>query len=567
MKALHLFQAIIYLSFIYSARVHCQDTPTQENQIQEQPQSKEQATLEEDRSLKGNSFKSISCEMKPEELDRVLSDGSIKGYFDFDQFWAIHEVLRSKYPEYIGEKFKVGYTFEERPMEAFFMGEDLKPGEENYADKNLVLVTGLHHSREPLTVTMVVFLMVRVLKERGVCGVEDEAATSKWEEFFRTNLILFVPIVNIDSFKYIAGHWTGPDGADVLMIRKNRHVDPQCTLLDGGVDLNRNYDFHFGQDDRGSNPDPCSQDYRGTEPFSEPETRSVKDLVEGRPNIRTGVNMHSYGNAWIYPYNFVNDAKNLLLKHEKPKFYKFYREFSNEMRARKFKADFGNSKRTIDYTTNGEGGDWLTGREQVYDVDVELGSPDKSSESFYPAPSLIPRICRFNYLVFRELFWKHNVDLVLHRVTRNFRKRQVEMVIFNKSLSSLINFEMEVFPQFKGQADSPTEPASSSGSKVTGASGKAKSGDSGSKEPRTLKGDTPKVEIFYVVKVKGNDKVKDPEPAIGNKISDNFKGRYYLSIVLKFAEVADMKKFERVKALLTYNTGYEQEFLFYLNPK
>ena len=581
------------------------------------------------------SYKDISCDMSDEDLNQILKSGSIRGFLDFDQFWEIYSILQKKYPDFIGEKFLVGYTFEEDKMEGFFFGEGLKKGETMYPEKNIFFITGLHHSREPLTVTMVVFLMVQILKDRGVCGVADESIGAKWQEFFRTNIILFVPMVNIDSYKFIASNWNGPNGDQVLLIRKNRHIDPTCSIFDGGVDLNRNYDFKFALDNEGSSDHPCSEDFRGAKPFSEPETSSIKKLVELRENIVTGVNMHTYGNAWVYPYNFVYDKKNLLLKQKQPKFYKFYQEFKKEMEAKKLVADFGNTASTIDYSTNGEGGDWLVGKEKIYDIDVELGDLDEGSNTFYPEESLIPGICRYNYLIFRELFWKHNIDLILHRVKRNFIKKEIEMVIYNKSLSSLINFEMEITPEFTGDVvrdDKPVEDGSpdtedrseasesrrseksvkSSGedqksekSAVSESSEKSKESEKsrpskaseekskGSEEPerssrsgsseqatqilsiskakqstqeRMLANKERNVKIFYAIKVKGNDKVPNPDETIDNKISTTFKGRFYLSIILKFENKEEMKDFERIKALLTYNDGHKQEFLFYLKP-
>ena len=50
-------------------------------------------------------------------------------------------------------------------------------------------------------------------------------------------------------------------------------------ITKGGVDLNRNYGFRFGFDDKGSSPDPCSEYYRGSAPFSEPETKAIRDFV------------------------------------------------------------------------------------------------------------------------------------------------------------------------------------------------------------------------------------------------------------------------------------------------
>jgi len=50
-------------------------------------------------------------------------------------------------------------------------------------------------------------------------------------------------------------------------------------------------------------------------------------FVEKHPNIISGVNIHSYGNDWIYPYNYLNDKNNDLLKRTKRKIYDFLTEF------------------------------------------------------------------------------------------------------------------------------------------------------------------------------------------------------------------------------------------------
>jgi carboxypeptidase T len=46
-----------------------------------------------------------------------------------------------------------------------------------------------------------------------------------------------------------------------------------------GVDLNRNYGYQWGYDDIGSSPDSNSDTYRGSGPFSEPETQAIRDFV------------------------------------------------------------------------------------------------------------------------------------------------------------------------------------------------------------------------------------------------------------------------------------------------
>lgn len=45
-----------------------------------------------------------------------------------------------------------------------------------------------------------------------------------------------------------------------------------------GVDLNRNFGYRWGG--MGTSKSPCRETYAGTGPFSEPETRSIKNFFE-----------------------------------------------------------------------------------------------------------------------------------------------------------------------------------------------------------------------------------------------------------------------------------------------
>jgi len=59
--------------------------------------------------------------------------------------------------------------------------------------------------------------------------------------------------------------------------------------LPGGVDLNRNYPMWWEH----CVGDPASILYRGPEPFSEPETAALRDLMQAHPNIRAAITYHS----------------------------------------------------------------------------------------------------------------------------------------------------------------------------------------------------------------------------------------------------------------------------------
>ncbi|MEU8033917.1 M14 family metallopeptidase [Streptomyces sp. NPDC049099] len=111
-------------------------------------------------------------------------------------------------------------------------------------------------------------------------------------------LVVF-PLVNPDGRRY--SQTVEP------MWRKNRNPansggDPARI----GVDINRNYDFlfDFTQAFAPSAPvqvsaDPASEVYQGPSPFSEPETRNVRRLLDSHPRTRWFVDVHSYSDDML----------------------------------------------------------------------------------------------------------------------------------------------------------------------------------------------------------------------------------------------------------------------------
>ncbi len=63
-----------------------------------------------------------------------------------------------------------------------------------------------------------------------------------------------------------------------------------------GIDLNRNFGFHW-KEWGGAGFNPCSLIYAGSAPFSEPETKAIKDFVEGNPDFswKFYFSLHSFG--------------------------------------------------------------------------------------------------------------------------------------------------------------------------------------------------------------------------------------------------------------------------------
>jgi hypothetical protein len=69
----------------------------------------------------------------------------------------------------------------------------------------------------------------------------------------------------------------------------------------GGVDLNRNFDFLWSSG-IGTSASSCSQTYKGSSAFSEPETRNVRYLLDTFPNIGYMLDIHSYSELILHPW-------------------------------------------------------------------------------------------------------------------------------------------------------------------------------------------------------------------------------------------------------------------------
>lgn len=136
-----------------------------------------------------------------------------------------------------------------------------------------------------------------------------------------------MPIFNVDGSAFIEQNWVS--SRKIPPKRKNTNVNFKCgagTDVDGGVDLNRNFGVDFGQiddivnyqagaynnvDNEGQHADakaayknPCNTNFAGPNAFSEPETQGFKNfLTQKKDELAFVINIHSNGNAFIYPFN------------------------------------------------------------------------------------------------------------------------------------------------------------------------------------------------------------------------------------------------------------------------
>lgn len=190
----------------------------------------------------------------------------------YDNLTELCDKIVREFPN-ITAKYEIGRSYQGNTIYAIEMTNEAS---ENQAKKG-VLVNGGHHARELTSYTMVMYLMLKTAY--GYYNNHTFALN-----MLNSTVLYFVPVVNVDGFKYISQVFENT--GQLKYIRKNRNdgrVDGYSPCLEDeylGVDLNRNYDFKFGEDNVGSNPNPCAEDYRGPYPFSEPETRAVRDFLQ-----------------------------------------------------------------------------------------------------------------------------------------------------------------------------------------------------------------------------------------------------------------------------------------------
>ena len=92
----------------------------------------------------------------------------------------------------------------------------------------------------------------------------------------------------LDNFSFHLILQANPDGRKKaetgLSWRKNiNNTNGSCSANTVGVDLNRNFPFHWNTAPGGSSGNACQETYRGPVTISEPETQNLMQLVAGTP--------------------------------------------------------------------------------------------------------------------------------------------------------------------------------------------------------------------------------------------------------------------------------------------
>ncbi|HSL89175.1 MAG TPA: M14 family zinc carboxypeptidase [Ignavibacteriaceae bacterium] len=281
--------------------------------------------------------------------------GSMGGYYTFNEIVANLDSMYAQYSNIITEKYSVGTSQQGRTIWAVKISDNPNNNESEPA----VGYDALIHAREPQSMASMMYFMWYLLENYGT----DPEVTY----LVNNREMYFIPCVNPDGYEY--NRQTNPTGGG--MWRKNRRNNGDGSY---GVDLNRNFGYMWGYDNNGSSPTPSSETYRGPSPFSEPEAVAVRDLAIQK-NYGTHFNMHSWQNAFLYPWGYINlQTPDSLI----------YREFAQDMSAYNNYV-YGISGQILGYNSNGSVRDWMYGEQiakaKAFGYTVEIGS---SSDGFWP---------------------------------------------------------------------------------------------------------------------------------------------------------------------------------------
>ncbi len=277
-------------------------------------------------------------------------------YHTYNETNTLLRDLATRFPD-LATVTTIGHSIEGRELNVIKISDNVANDEK--ATEPNIFICGCHHAREWISVEVPLLFAKHLLESySGNTAVRNAVNGAQ---------IYIQPIVNPDGLEFSIHTYR--------MWRKNRRYNGDFSW---GIDPNRNYGYMWGLDDEGSSPNPYSYTYRGTGPFSEPETDTVRQFLLANPP-NGALTFHNYGLLLLYPWGH---------KYEAPADIAQFSEMAGEMADRIYQVngrvyDHGGSEAL--YLVNGSTVDWIYGTFGVPAFTVEL-PPDSLYEGGFVTP-------------------------------------------------------------------------------------------------------------------------------------------------------------------------------------
>jgi predicted deacylase len=201
------------------------------------------------------------------------TDAFFDDYRELDEIYAHLDALVALRPD-IASSIDVGTTLEGRSIRGI---EITSPDPE----APVILIDAGQHAREWISMAT-----ATCIADELVTHADDPEIDSLLSQL----TFVIVPVVNPDGFAYTF--------TDDRFWRKNRR--------DGfGVDTNRNFGVAWGGP--GASDEPEAGNYHGESAFSEPETAALRDLAMSYDNLKSHVDLHSFGQLVLFPWGYTEE--------------------------------------------------------------------------------------------------------------------------------------------------------------------------------------------------------------------------------------------------------------------
>ncbi|UKN00935.1 immune inhibitor A [Paracrocinitomix mangrovi] len=298
--------------------------------------------------------------------------GTMAGFYKYQEFIDELDDMRTQYPNLISAKSPIGSYTTVDGNSIYWVRISDNPDTDEAEEE--VLYSALHHAREPASLSQLIYYMWYMLENYGT----DPEVTY----LIDNTEMYFVPMLNPDGYKY--NELNSPNGGG--MHRKNRNLVSGGSS-NQGVDLNRNYGYHWNT--TGVSANPGFDTWPGTGSFSEIETQAMKWFVEQR-EFKFAFNAHTHGNQLLYPIGW---SDNEFAPH-----HNYFDAFTTHMV--KFNG-YENIKSSGLYPASGDSDDWMytddigVNHDTIFAMTPECSS-EGTNNDFWPPQSSIEAICKAN---------------------------------------------------------------------------------------------------------------------------------------------------------------------------
>ncbi|MFW6304334.1 MAG: M14 family zinc carboxypeptidase [Candidatus Saliniplasma sp.] len=285
-------------------------------------------------------------------------------YPSVQQLYDWYDDLVYEYPELVS-KINIGNSWEGRDL---WVLEITSEEDVQVNDKPEIFVDGGMHAREWSGPQVASYFTWRLVNEY------DTNETVNW--LLNNRRVFVMPMVNPDGYIYDGdGNYEERDSW-----RKNRNDSTPTTAV--GVDLNRNWDIDW----ESGNDDPYAADYKGESPFSEYETKNMRDFILAN-DVDTYQNLHSYAGTMLIPWCNSTDPT----PHDD-----WYRGMAEHMTSHTSimgddsqQYSYGQAEEEIGYSAPGGSGDWVYDEITAFSMVFEI---ETGGDGFYPTTDKIMTI-------------------------------------------------------------------------------------------------------------------------------------------------------------------------------